>query len=324
MDAEDFKGRVAVVTGAGAGLGRAYALELARRGARLVVNDLGGSGEGVGASSKAADAVVAEIAAAGGHAVASYDSVASRAGGRAIVELALEAFGRLDVLISNAGILRTARFEEMTDDDIDNVLGVHLKGAFYVAQPAFAAMKQQGYGRILLTASSSGMFGHPWQASYGAAKAGVVGLSNVIALEGKACGVLCNVIMPNARTRLADVIDWSWAAEAPEVGAAFGRLTGGMVGDGERLAPEWVAPLAVHLVSERCTSTHRVFSAVQGRFARVAITAAEGWAAPFLPTAEDVAAHWAEICESSGLHEPLSVYDEALVARETLRRNGLA
>jgi NAD(P)-dependent dehydrogenase (short-subunit alcohol dehydrogenase family) len=322
MDPKDFDGRVAIVTGAGSGLGRAYARELARRGCRVVVNDLGGSGDGVGASSRPADDVVAEIAASGGEAVASYDSVASRNGGRAIVDRALEAFGRLDVLISNAGILRTARFEEMTDEDIDSVIDVHLKGAFYVAQLAFASMKQQGYGRILLTASSSGMFGHPWQASYGAAKAGVVGLSNVIALEGKASGVLCNVIMPNALTRLADVIDWAWTAEAPEVGAVLGRLRDG--GGGERLAPEWVAPLAVHLVSERCTSTHGVFSAIQGRFARVVIGAAEGWAAPVLPSAEDVATHWAEICDPAALHEPLSVYDEAVAVREALRRNNLA
>jgi NAD(P)-dependent dehydrogenase (short-subunit alcohol dehydrogenase family) len=323
MSIGGFEGRAAIVTGAGAGLGREYALELARRGCRLLVNDLGGSGDGVGRSKAAADAVAEEIVQSGGQAVANHDSVATRAGGAAMVEAALHAFGRLDILISNAGILRTARFEEMSDDDIDSVIDVHLKGAFYVGQPAFAAMKRQGYGRMLFTASSSGMFGHPWQASYGAAKAGIVGLSNVIALEGKDHGVLCNVIMPTARTRLADVIDWSWAKEVSEAGAAFGQLSGSGAGVRERLAPEWVAALAVRLVSERSSVTHGVFSAANGRYARVLIGVAEGWVAPGLPSPEDVAAHWDLICDPKGFHEPHSVYDEAVDVRETLRRNGV-
>lgn len=323
MATKNFQGRVAVVTGAGAGLGRAYALELARRGCGVVVNDLGGAGQGGGGSRAAADGVVEEIRALGGEAVANYDSVADRAGGAAIVQTALDAFGQLDILISNAGILRTARFEEMTEEDIDAVLAVHLKGAFNVGQPAFAAMKRRGYGRILFTASSSGLFGHPWQAGYAAAKAAILGLANVVALEGKEHGVLCNVIMPNARTRLADVIDWSWAQEIQEVGAAFAKLSSAP-GSGERLAPEWVAPLAVHLVSEGSTTTHGVFSAASGRYARVLIGAAEGWAAARLPSPEDVAAHWNEICDPTDFHEPHSVYDEALDARETLRRRGVA
>lgn len=319
MTALNFEGRVAIVTGAGAGLGRAYALELARRGASVVVNDLGGTGSGAGHSTTAAAAVVAEIEASGGNAVPSFDSVATRAGGQAIVDTALDAFGRLDILIANAGILRTRRFEEMADEDIDKVLDVHLKAGFYVGQPAFAVMKRQGYGRILLTASSSGMFGHPWQASYGAAKAGTVGLANVIALEGKDCGVLCNAIMPNARTRLADEIDWSWAKEAKDVGAALAKLTAS-TGGGERLDPEWVMPLAVYLVSEQSNTTHQVYSAASGRFARVFVGATEGWAASTLPSAEDVAAHWSTIGDASHYAEPLSVYDEALLARETIAR----
>ncbi|WP_254514583.1 NAD(P)/FAD-dependent oxidoreductase [Novosphingobium sp. G106] len=249
-----FDRRVAIVTGAGGGLGRAYALELARRGARVVVNDIGPA---------AADKVVAEIAAQGGLAAANRDSVATRAGGRAIVDLAIEAFGRIDVLISNAGILRHARFDEMTEADINSVIDVHLKGSFHVGQPAFAAMKRQGYGRMLFTASSSGLFGHPWQASYAAAKAGIVGLANTIALEGKDHGVLCNVIMPNARTSMADSVDFSWKAEVSEVGAALDELIATPSGGGERLDADWVVPLAMHLVSEDSGMTHGIFFRLQ-------------------------------------------------------------
>ena len=319
----NFEGRVAVVTGAGTGLGRAYALELGRRGASVVVNDLGGSGRGGGYSTSATDAVVAQIKASGGNAVASYDSVANRAGGRAIIDTAIDAFGRLDILISNAGILRTGRFNELTDEDIDAVIDVHLKGSFYVGQPAFSAMKRQGYGRILFTASSSGLFGHPWQASYAAAKAGIAGLANVVALEGKPHGVLCNVIMPNARTRLADEIDWSWAKEVPEVGALFARLSSTGPTNSERLDPEWVVPLAIHLVSEQSVVTHQIFSACSGRFARVFVGAAQGWAAASLPNAEDIGAHFAQICDTTDFEEPQSVYDEAVAARELLNRFGI-
>ncbi len=306
-NSSDFQKRVAIVTGAGGGLGRAYALELARRGARVVVNDISG-----------ADVVVAEIAAQGGMAIASHDSVATRPGGRAIVERALDVFGKLDILISNAGNLRHARFEEMTEDDIDNVIAVHLKGAFHVGQPAFAAMKRQGYGRILLTASSSGLFGHPWQASYAAAKAGMVGLANTIAIEGKDHGITCNVIMPNARTPMADGVDFGWRSETREVGAAFDRLLSMPAGGGGRLDPNWVVPLALHLVSENVGRTHGIFSACSGRYARVAISAAEGWAAPVMPSVEDIAANWAQICDAGALNEPMSVYDEALAVREAL------
>jgi NAD(P)-dependent dehydrogenase (short-subunit alcohol dehydrogenase family) len=307
-----FDGRVAVVTGAGGGLGRAYALELARRGARVVVNDIDGDG--------AADKVVAEINSQGGLALANRDSVASRAGGKVIVDLALEAFGRIDILISNAGILRQARFDAMTEADIDNVIDVHLKGAFHVGQPSFAAMKRQAYGRMLFTASSSGLFGHPWQASYAAAKAGIVGLANTIALEGKDHGVLCNVIMPNARTGMADGVGFGWKAEVTEVAAVLDKLIATPAGGGERLDPEWVVPLAMYLVSEEAQATHGIFSACSGRYSRVAISAAEGWTAPSLPSTEAVATHWSQICDAGSLVEPMSVYDEALAVRQGLAR----
>lgn len=304
-----FSGRVALVTGAGGGLGRAYAREMARRGAKVVVNDIAG-----------ADAVIAEIVAAGGAAIACHDSVVTRAGGKAAVDRALEVFGRLDILISNAGNLRHARFEEMGEADIGDVIDVHLKGAFHVGQPAFAAMKRQGHGRILLTASSSGLFGHPWQASYAAAKAGIVGLSSTIALEGQPHGITCNVILPSARTPMANGVDFSWRNEVPEVGATLDRLIARPAGGGDRLDPDWVVPLALHLVSEGVGTTHGVFSACSGRYARVAISTAPGWAAPALPTVEDVAAHWPQICEAGQLTEPMSVYDEALTVREQLAK----
>ena len=303
----DFTGRVAVITGAGGGLGRSYARELARRGASVVVNDIRG-----------ADAVVAEIVAAGGTAVANSDSVARRDGGAAIVATAIDTFGRLDVLVSNAGNLRQARFEEMNEADIDEVIDVHLKGAFHLGQPAFATMKRQGYGRIVLTASASGLFGHPWQASYAAAKAGIVGLANVIALEGADHGVLCNVVLPSARTAMADGVDFAWAGEASAPGAALRQLVALPAGGGDRLEPDWVAPLVVHLASAGCTSTQGVYSACSGRYARVAVGVGQGWLASGRPSAEDIAAHWAEIGTMTGMIEPHSVYDEALAVRQAL------
>lgn len=318
----DFSDRVAVITGAGGGLGRAYALELARRGARVVVNDFGGSGGGVGQSQTAADKVVAEISAAGGNAVANYDSVATRAGGTHVIETAMDAFGRVDILISNAGILRNARFEELTDEQIDAVLDVHLKGAFYVGQPAFKIMKQQKYGRILFTSSASGMFGHPWQANYGAAKAGLVGLSNVVALEGRDHGVLSNALLPGAATRLADEIDFSFLKESSEVAEMMGRITASnsSTNDASRLNPEWVMPLALYLVSEACTATHREFSAVSGRYAEVFVGATDGWASAEQPTPEVIAEHFAQIADSARYTRPLSVYHEVVDVRATLQQ----
>lgn len=302
-----FTGRVAIVTGAGGGLGRSYALELARRGASVVVNDL----------SRATD-VVQEIAQAGGRAVASEASVATRDGGRRIVETALTEFGRVDILISNAGNLRHARFDEMTDKDIDDVIDVHLKGGFYVAQPAFKVMKQQGYGRILFTASASGVFGHPWQASYGAAKAGLVGLANVVALEGQDHGVLCNALMPTARTNMANEVGFDWAREVKSAGGALQKLMNRPSGGGDRLDPNWTMPLALFLVSESSTETHGVFSSCSGRYARVIIGVGPGWIADAMPSVENIAAHLPQITSAVSLREPHSVYDEALLVREAL------
>ncbi len=199
-----FDGRVAIVTGAGSGLGRDYATELAKRGAKVVVNDLGGSGAGTGASHRPADAVVNAIRSAGGEAVASHDSVATRSGGEAIVRTALDAFGRVDIVINNAGFLRNNRFEDLSDSQIDAIVDVHLKGAFYVSQPAYRVMAANKYGRFIFTGSASAMFGHAWQANYAAAKGGLMGLSHIVAIEGSAHGIHSNLMLPNANSRLAD------------------------------------------------------------------------------------------------------------------------
>jgi NAD(P)-dependent dehydrogenase (short-subunit alcohol dehydrogenase family) len=313
-----FDGRVALVTGGGNGLGRDYCLRLAERGARVVVNDLGSSGSGMGSSRSAADRVVDEIRAAGGQAVPSYDSVATREGGAAIVEAALKAFGRIDIVINNAGFLRNARFEDLSEEQIDAMLNVHLKGAFHVTQPAYRAMKDQRYGRILFTASASGLFGSPWQANYGAAKAGLVGLMNTVALEGERHGIVANALLPTAHTRLAAEIDDGWR-EVSSVAALLGQIDFAAIADG--LGPEHNTPLALYLVSERCTSTQGCYSSLAGRYARVFIGSTDGWSNGLaaLASPEDIEAHWGEITDRGRYHLPRSVYEEFLPAVERVK-----
>ena len=286
-----FDGRVAIVTGAGGGLGRTYALELARRGARVVVNDLGGSMDGRGGGSSMADAVVKEIAEAGGQAVASYDSVATVEGGEAIVATAVDRFGKVDIVINNAGILRDKTFVKLAAEDLESVLDVHLKGAFFVTQPAFRLMKENGYGRLLFTSSTSGLLGNFGQTNYGAAKAGLLGLSNVLALEGAKYGITSNVIAPTARTRLTEDL--------------LGPLA-------ERLAPECVTPLVLYLVSEACEVTHEIYTAGGGRYARIFVGLNDGWVkGPGEPaTLEEVAANFASIRDPEGYVIPTSTADD--------------
>ena len=199
-----YDGRVAVITGAGGGLGKTYALEMARRGAKVVVNDLGGKSDGTGAGHSMADQVVEEIKKAGGEAVANYDSVSTPEGGEGIIQSALNAFGRVDVVVNNAGILRDKTFLKLTPDELGIVLDVHLKGAFYVSQPAFRAMKEKGYGRFIFTSSAAGILGNFGKTNYGAAKMGLVGLMNVLSVEGAKYNIKCNAIAPTARTRMTE------------------------------------------------------------------------------------------------------------------------
>lgn len=204
-----FDDRVAVITGAGRGLGRAYALLLASRGARVVVNDPGSSLQGDSSDAIPAEEVVREIKAAGGKAVACTESVATPEGGKAIIQAALDHYGRIDILIHNAGIVRRASLKEMTQKDFDAVLDVHLRGAFHVVRPAFPLMCKAGYGRVVLTSSDVGLYGNYNATNYSVAKAGTIGLSNVVALEGAAEGVKCNAIVPAAVTRMAEGLDTS-------------------------------------------------------------------------------------------------------------------
>jgi NAD(P)-dependent dehydrogenase (short-subunit alcohol dehydrogenase family) len=308
MNEITFADRVAVVTGAGGGLGREYALDLARRGAAVVVNDLGTNSDGSGTPTRMADAVVDEIRAAGGKAAASYDSVATAAGGEAIIATAIESFGRVDVLINNAGILRNAPFDELQDSTIDAMLAVHLKGAFNVTRPAYRLMKQQRYGRILFASSAAGMFGNAEQAAYGAAKAGLVGLMNVLSQEGLPHGVLCNALLPTAESRMSAQMS---AAQMKDFGEVFG-LAGPYLGNSG--TPAFVSPLAVYLVSETCQSTHGIYSASLGRYARVFVAASDGWTGPRTdaPVAEDIAAHFGEICSPKSFSIPQSLRDEFL------------
>ncbi|MUL83390.1 MULTISPECIES: SDR family NAD(P)-dependent oxidoreductase [unclassified Mycolicibacterium] len=309
----DFTGQAAVVTGAGRGLGRVYALELARRGAAVVVNDLGGSMAGQGSDTTVADQVVAEITAAGGTAVASYDSVDNPEGGEAIVRAAVDRFGRLDAVISNAGIFNSIPFDELSAEDWRRMLGVHLDGGFYLAQPAYRVMRSQGYGRFVFIASSAGMFGQHLEAHYAAAKAGLVGLSNVIALEGAPHGILANTVLPFGISRM--VTETLGDPKVLEENGFF-----------KAIRPELVAPLVVYLASRGCEFSHQNFSACAGRFARVFVGLGEGWLAPpdSNPTAEDIAAHLAEVAATESFTIPGSIYDEVFGVTERLGAFGSA
>jgi NAD(P)-dependent dehydrogenase (short-subunit alcohol dehydrogenase family) len=286
-----FDGRVAVVTGAGNGLGRAHALLLASRGASVVVNDLGGDIHGTG-SSAAARAVVDEITATGGSAVASTASVASVAGGEAIVQTALDTFGCIDILINNAGIIRDRVFHRMEPDMIDAVLDVHLRGTFNVTRPAWIRMRESGYGRILNTTSISGILGMYGQANYGAAKMGVIGLTRVLCHEGAKFGIKINALAPVAKTRMSDELmaaDWMDKA----------------------LDPSRVAPVAAFLVHEDCPVTGEIYSAGGGRVNRFFIGLTPGYFTPD-PTVEDVAENFDRIRDEAGYsiqHDPSDEFE---------------
>jgi NAD(P)-dependent dehydrogenase (short-subunit alcohol dehydrogenase family) len=251
-----FEGRVAVITGAGGGLGRAHALLLASRGAQVVVNDLGGAVDGTGASAGPAQKVVEQIEALGGAAVADTNSVATPDGADAMVKTALDAFGRVDIVINNAGILRDKSFKNMTQDLWDAVIAVHLTGAFNVTRAAWPHFCDQAYGRIISTSSAAGIFGNFGQANYGAAKMGLVGLTRVWAQEGGKYNVKANAIAPVARTRMTE------------------ELLGPLV---DKLDPSLVSPVVAYLASEECQLTGEVFSVAGGRVARIFIAEGPGF-----------------------------------------------
>jgi NAD(P)-dependent dehydrogenase (short-subunit alcohol dehydrogenase family) len=252
----DFKDRVAVVTGAGRGLGAEHATLLASRGAAVVVNDPGVATDGTAGEHRPADEVVAAITAAGGAAVADYGSVTERDEATAMVQRAVDEFGRVDIVINNAGILRDKSFHNLDMDDMDAVLDVHLKGAFHVTQPAFRLMREQGYGRIVMTSSASGLLGNFGQSNYGAAKMGLVGLMHVLAIEGAKYDIKANAIAPIAGTRMTQ------------------ELLGPMA---DKLDPAYVAPVVAYLASENCAVTGEVFSVAGGSVSRMFVGLTTGW-----------------------------------------------
>ena len=283
MAAVDFDGRVAVVTGAGGGLGRSHALLLASRGAKVVVNDLGTDRHGREPGSDMADAVVEEIREAGGEAVANPDGVHTRDGAQRIVQTALDEWGRIDIVVNNAGILRDRSFSNMTDDEWDAVLQVHLYGGYYVTKAAWDHMKEAGYGRIVNTTSGSGLYGNFGQANYSAAKLGLVGLTRTLAHEGQKYDVKANAIAPAAASRMTEDI-------MPD------ELL-------ERLEPEYVSPLVAYLVSEQCEETGSVFSVGGGYYARVAIVEGEGATFDDLPSPDEIADRFDDIRELGDFRE---------------------
>ncbi|MEL0194301.1 MAG: SDR family oxidoreductase [Acidimicrobiaceae bacterium] len=296
-EALGFDGKVAIITGAGGGLGREHALLMASRGALVVVNDLGGAVDGTGSDKGAADKVVDEIKALGGEAVADTNSVATAEGGEAIVQSALDAFGTVDIVINNAGILRDKAFHNMDESLVDPVFDVHLKGAFNVTGPAFRVMRDKGYGRIISTSSASGIFGNFGQANYGAAKMGLVGFTRVLAVEGARFNIAANAIAPIALT----------------------RMTEDLLGDlGQKLQPDYVAPLVTFLAHESCDATGRVFSVGGGRVAEVFIGECQGFTDANL-SPESVRDNWSTICDRDGYAVPAQIAEETKMFVDALR-----
>ena len=284
-----YDGKVAIITGAAGGLGREHALLLASRGAQVVVNDLGGSVSGDGSGSEGpAHTVAKEIEDAGGIAVADTNSVATPEGGEAIVQTALDAYGKVDIVINNAGILRDKTFHNMTPELVDPVLDVHLRAAFWVTKPAWIKMREQGYGRIVNTSSNSGILGNFGQSNYGAAKMGLVGLTRVLAAEGAKYNIKVNALAPVARTRMTEDI--------------LGPLA-------DKLDPALVSPIVAWLVHEDCPVTGEIYSAAGGRIARLFIGLTEGYYNEKL-TLEDVRDNFDKIRDEDGYIVPSGPGDE--------------
>ena len=287
-----YDGKVVIITGAGGGLGRQHALLMASRGALVVINDLGGAVDGSGpttdAAKGAAERVVDEIKALGGDAVADTNSVATPEGGAAIVQTAVDAYGKVDVVINNAGILRDKAFHNLEPDQLNAVLDVHLKGAFNVTQPAWRIMREQGYGRIVSTSSAAGVFGNFGHTNYGAAKMGLVGFTRVLAVEGAKFNIKANAIAPLAMTRMTETI--------------LGSL-------GDVLKPELVSPLVAFLAHDDCPVSGKLFSVGGGRVAEVFIAEAQGYFKKDL-TMEDVRDNWGTVTDQTGYGVPSNLGEE--------------
>lgn len=283
-----FDERVAIVTGAGGGLGRSHALALARRGARVVVNDLGGDRHGSGASSAAADAVVAEIQAEGGEAVANYDSVED---GARLVEQALDAFGRIDVVINNAGILRDVSFHKITDEEWELVYRVHLLGAYRVTRAAWPHLREQTYGRVVMTSSAAGLYGNFGQSNYSTCKMGLVGLTKTLAVEGAGKNVYVNAIAPIAGTRISETV-------MPQAVV-------------EKLSPDFVSPIVTYLCHETCAENGGIFEMGAGWFAKLRWQRSAGakLSADGTLTAEAIADAWEVIGDFSNAEYPQTVHE---------------
>jgi len=284
-----YDGKVAIITGAGGGLGRQHALLMASRGALVVVNDLGGAVDGSGSDKGAAQKVVDEIVALGGEAVADTNSVSTPEGGAAIVAGAVKAFGRVDIVINNAGILRDKSFHNMEPSLMNPVFDVHLKGAFHVTQPAFVLMREQGYGRIVSTSSAAGIFGNFGQTNYGAAKMGLVGFTRVLAVEGAKYNIKANAIAPLALTRMTESL-----------------FSGAMA---EKLQPGLISPIVAYLAHEDCPVSGEVYSVGGGRVARVFIAETEGYHNANL-TMEDVRDNFTQIRNEEGYKVPANIGEE--------------
>jgi len=289
VSTHSFEERVAVVTGAGRGIGRAYALLLGQRGARVVVNDLGASMEGSGADSQVASAVASEIAAAGGSALADGSDVADPDGAQALIDAAVENFGRIDILINNAGIIKWAGFPGADADNLARHLAVHVEGSFNTTRAAWPHMVEQTYGRIVMT-TSSGIFGLPENLSYATAKGAVIGMTRSLTVAGAAHGIKVNLIAPAAMTRMAG----KPGAQEDSTGADSGPMS-----------PHLVAPMVAYLAHEDCPVSGEIYAAGAGRFARIFIASTPGYVNPDAePTIEDVAKNWSAINDEAGYSIP--------------------
>jgi NAD(P)-dependent dehydrogenase (short-subunit alcohol dehydrogenase family) len=289
----DFSGRVAIVTGSGGGLGKTYALELAKRGAKVLVNDFGGARDGTGGGNTMADQVVEEIKAAGGEAAANYDGVHTNEGGESIVRQAVEVFGKVDIVINNAGILRDKSFTKMEEDLWDPVIGVHLKGAYNVTRPAFINMRENGYGRIVMTASGTGLFGNFGQTNYGAAKLGCVGLMNSLRIEGAKYNINVNALAPVAGTRMTEDI------MPPDV---F-----------EKLNPEFVTPVVLYLCSDDCQDSGKIVCTGAGLVQCAGIFVNDGAFLGGEPASpEAIRDNWGKITDPKNLKQLSNVMDQSM------------